>query len=134
MLPHRRAARERGQAVVEAAIIVPSVVALFMLISIGGQLLSTELALTNAAGAAASAAAVAVYRGTDPQTAALQAVAAQGLSLACGGSPPGCVSVSSQTGTESGAPMEVVTVHDEVVPWWWSSGPIGLVAQAASAT
>lgn len=124
-----------GQALVETALLLPLLLALAVLVVIGAELLRTEIGLTDAARAGAAAAAGAATRGASPQTAAEQAAAAEGVHLHCAGIgvPPGCVSVATATGPQSGVHMEVVDVYDTVVPWWPFGGVITLHAEAAAA-
>jgi Flp pilus assembly protein TadG len=119
----------------EAALALPVLVALVALVVLGAQLLGNEIALTGAARAGAVAAAAAVNRGTSTQKAAQQAASQEGIPLVCSGAgvPTGCVSVTSETGPESGVHMEVVVVYYTVRPWWRFGGVITLQARAAAA-
>lgn len=125
---------ERGQALVELALVLPLLVAFAGLILIGGQLMAVEVRLTDAARAGAVAAAAAADHGGSPQTAAAEAASAEGGPLSCRGAglPASCVSLSSASGAPSGVQMEVVTVYDTAVPWW-PGPPITVQARAAAA-
>lgn len=126
---------DTGQALVETALMLPALLALAALLLVGGQLLSVEVALTDAAAAGALAAAAAAGRGAPALAAATVAADAEGGPLSCAGPglPPGCVSVATATGTESGVALQVVTVYASVVPWWLGGAALQLRAQGAAA-
>ena len=136
MAPVGRAPRgTEGQALVELALLLPLMMALFLLVMTGGQWLSAEIALTNAARAAALAAAGAVQRGQAPLPAAVAAADAEGGTLQCSGAsvPSSCVTVAEETGPESGATIEAVTVYERTASWWPGEPRTTLTARAAAA-
>jgi Flp pilus assembly protein TadG len=124
-----------GQALVELALLLPLLGAIFLLLLAGGQWIAEEIALTNAARTAAVAAADAVNRGSDPTAAAIAAADAEGGALRCGGgsAPPSCVAVVTETGPLSGATLEAVTVYETTPSWWPGEPRWTLTARAAAA-
>ena len=108
-----------------------------MLVFAGVRLISTSIALTDAARAGAVAAASDVARGQPGGQEAQDAAAAamsEGLPLSCSGPgvPAGCVAVATQTGGSSGEQMEVITVYDQVDTGFPGLKPIQVHAQAAA--